>query len=311
MKIILHIGAHRTGTTSFQAYMRGHSDALGRDGIGFWGPARTRKGLFSGIQPGPGITVEAARRARGRILLHLDKAERRGLHSLVISDENMMGSTRLNLRTQSLYPDVGERLARYVAAFDGRIDAVALSVRALDHFWTSTAGYGVLRGHQVPTADHLDCIANRQRSWRDVVGDVSCAAPRAAIKVLPFERFAGRADRFAASVLDTRAPTDTDPHWLNRGPSAGAVRDCLAERGSDPRAVPKSEGRWSPFDDSQRAALREAYADDMHWLVAGANGLATLTEDTDRKGAGHTLPIGPRNKGHPNDDEKRRLAQPG
>lgn len=314
MKIILHIGAHRTGTTSFQAYMRKHSEVLVRDGIEFWGPVRTRKGLFAGIQPTPGLGINAARRARGRILLQLDQAARRGLQTLVISDENMMGSARLNMRTQSLYPDIGERLARYVAAFDGRIDTVALSVRGLDHFWASCVNYGVSRGHDVPTGAQLDSIAQRPRSWRDVVGDVSCAAAHAQIRVLPFERFAGRADRYLAAITQGAAPIDLDPPWLNRGPSAAVLRDCLSERGSDPRAVravPGGEGRWSPFDDRQRAALREAYADDMHWLVAGANGLATLTEDRDRERAGHTLPIGSRNKGHPNDDEKRRMAQPG
>jgi len=311
MRLILHIGAHRTGTTGFQSYMRRNASELAARGIGFWGPVRTRKGLFSGIQPTPGLGIEAARRARGRILLQLDKAAKRGVQTLVISDENMMGSCRRNLRTQRLYPDVGERIARYVAAFDNRIDAVALSVRSLDQFWASTATYGVFRGHDVPEDPHFEAIASAQRSWRDVVADVSCAAPHAAIKVLPFERFAGRADRFLAVTAGCAAPLDADPRWLNRSPEVHALRACLSERGSDPETIAATEGRWSPFDTGQRASLREAYADDMHWLIAGANGLATLTEDMDRTRAGHTQPPGPENRGHPNDIEKRRLAQPG
>lgn len=311
MRLILHIGAHRTGTTSFQSYMRRHSAELSDAGIGFWGPVRTRKGLFSGIQPTPGLGLDAARRARGRILLQLDKASKRGVQTLVISDENMMGSCRRNLRMGRLYPDVGERIARYVAAFDNRIDTVALSVRALDHFWTSAAAYGVHRGHDVPDAAQFEQIASDTRSWRDVVADVSCAAPKAAIKVLPFERFTDRADRFLSAAADCPAPRDDDPRWLNRCADARALRLCLSERGSDPDAVAQDEGRWSPFNIGQRAALRETYADDMHWLIAGANGLATLKEDADRTRAGHTLPPGSENRGHPNDIEKRRLAQPG
>lgn len=311
MKLILHIGAHRTGTTSFQNYMRRHAAELSARSIGFWGPARTRKGLFTGIQPTPGLGVEAARRARGRILLQLDKAAKRGVQTLVISDENMMGSSRRNLRTGRLYPDVGERIARYAAAFDNRIDTVALSVRSLDSFWNSTAAYGVHRGHDVPGDAQFEAIAGAGRTWRDVVADVSCAAPQATIKVLPFERFTGRADRFLEAAAACHAPVDGDPRWLNRSPDAHALRDCLAERGSDPDMIAASDGRWAPFDAAQRAALRENYADDMHWLIAGANGLATLTEDTDRTRAGHTLPPGSENRGHPNDIEKRRLAQPG
>lgn len=311
MKIILHIGAHRTGTTSFQSYMRRHAQALAADGIGFWGPVRTRKGLFTGIQPTPGLGRQAACRARGRILLQLDKAQKRGLHTLVVSDENIMGSSWQNLRTQCLYPDVGERLSRYVMAFDNRIDVISMSVRALDHFWMSTASYGVHRGHDVPTGDQFARIAENPRTWQDVVADVSCAAPQALIKVLPFERFAGRADRALAVAAEYDAPVDADPRWKNRSPSSNDLRACLIDRGSDPSAVPAGEGRWAPFNSGQGAALREAYADDMHWLIAGANGLATLTEDRDHKRAGHTLPFGSWNRGYSNDITERRLAQPG
>ena len=127
MKVILHIGAHRTGTISFQSYIRRHSKELRDDGLGFWGPMRTRKGLFAGVQPTPGFGRTAARRARGRILLNLKKAQAQGVETLFVSDENMMGSVRMNLRKSRLYPDIGERLARYIWAFDQRIDKIVLS----------------------------------------------------------------------------------------------------------------------------------------------------------------------------------------
>ena len=50
MRVILHTGAHRCATTSFQEYMRQNAQPLARQGIGFWGPHRTRGGLFHGIQ---------------------------------------------------------------------------------------------------------------------------------------------------------------------------------------------------------------------------------------------------------------------
>lgn len=61
MKVILHIGAHRTGTTSFQSYMRRNADFMRIRRIGFWGPLRTRGGLFAGVQPGVGVGRRAAR----------------------------------------------------------------------------------------------------------------------------------------------------------------------------------------------------------------------------------------------------------
>ncbi|MEM6372244.1 MAG: hypothetical protein AAF727_05635, partial [Pseudomonadota bacterium] len=107
MKVVLHIGAHRTATTSLLYYIRRHGDALRADGLGFWGPGRTRKGLFAGIQPTPGLGLHAARRAQGRILMQMQRAQANGVKTLLVSDENMMGSVRLNLRSSALYPDIG------------------------------------------------------------------------------------------------------------------------------------------------------------------------------------------------------------
>lgn len=310
MKVILHIGAHRTATTSFQAYIRHHAEALQRNRIGFWGPARTRKGLFAGIQPVPGLGTEAARRARGRILLQLDRAERNGVETLLVSDENMLGSVRMNLRKRKLYPDAGERMARYNCAFDGRIDKVVMSVRALDHYWASAAAYGVSRGHTVPDQDDCADIADSTRTWRDVIGDVSCAVAKAQIEVIPFEKSAARPDLMLGACTGVTAPREPVSRWLNRGPSAQDLRDILDARDEDTSHVANTSERWTPFDQTARAQLREAYADDMHWLLAGANGLATLTENLDQTRAGHTLPQGPPTRGQHNDSQERRMARP-
>lgn len=310
MKVILHIGAHRTGTTSLQAYIRSNSGALRDMGVGFWGPQRTRKGLFAGIQPTPGLGLEAARRARGRIALQMDKAARNAVQTLVVSDENMMGSVRLNMRKGRLYPDVGERLSRYVCAFDGAIDKVVMSVRGLDHHWASSIAYGVSRGHSLPDAARCAQIAVAARTWRDVVGDVACAAPHAKIEVIPFEVSAGRPDHFMSACIDQPAPRARATEWLNRAPTGAELRALLIERGENADTIPDTQGRWTPFDAPARATLREAYADDMHWLVAGADGLATLTEELDHTRARKTSPYGPPNKGQEYDQQERRMAHP-
>ncbi|WP_299743014.1 hypothetical protein [uncultured Tateyamaria sp.] len=311
MKVILHIGAHRTGTTSFQAYVRRNCDFMRTRHIGFWGPLRTRKGLFSGIQPGAGVGTRSARRARGRVLLQMNKAERNGTTTLIVSDENMLGTMRRNMRARSLYNDVGERMSRYAAAFDGQIDTVVLSVRALNHYWRSAASYCVARGHSVPTPDQLGRVAFGPRTWRDVIADVACAVPGAKIVVVPFERTAGRPDAMFRAATGLYGPRNAAETWLNRSPTAPELRNILANRGDNPDWISGLSPRWTPFDPAAAAALREAYMDDIHWLTAGADGLATLTEDLGQRGAGQTLPHGPLTRGQGHDDQERRMAEPG
>lgn len=310
MKTVLHIGAHRTGTTSFQAYLSRNRWSLLAQGVACWGPSVTRKGLFAGIQQStPMARRSAMGRARGRLMLRRHKlGTEHGAHTLLVSDENMMGTMSRNMRRARLYDDVGERLARFVAAFDGQVDTVVVNIRALDNYWASATAHCVLQGHALPERGAMARLADGPRSWRDVISDIACAAPDADIQVLPFERFAGQPDRQLSAMLGQPAPRDSGGDWLNRRPTLAQLREVVQPRIGVADIMRGPGDRWSPFLHAEVAALREAYADDMFWLTAGASGLATLTEDLDRTEA--EWPTGPLTKGQGNDIKQRRMAHP-
>ena len=311
MDVILHIGAHRSGTTSFQRYLRDNHAELSARGIGFWGPTRVRQSVFPGLFPGPAVARgrDPVRRAEGRVQMQVAQCRAQGLSQLLVSDENMIGSARQCLRHAALYPAIGERMARIGSAFGGRIKRVVLSVRAPDLWWASAAAYTVGRGHPVPSAQTRDAIAQNPRSWRDVVTDLACALPETEIRITPFENFAGRSDALFTACTDQTAPMGK-AQWLNRAPDLSALRDTLNERGEDLALLPTSAGRWQPFDAAQAAALRERYADDQFWLAAGADGLATLTEDPSRRRAGPSLPPGAMREGHAYDIREQGRQSP-
>ena len=310
MDVTLHIGAHRTAATGFQDYLRRHRTDLETRGVAFWGPGSTRRGLFSGLLPSGKGTVSAARqeRAAGRIRLRLDQTRRNGTSHLIISDQNMMGSLGNNMRERALYPAVGEQIARFAGAFDGRISAVMLSMRSLDLWWCSALAAGVSRGHPLPEAADIKTIATSERGWRDVIADVACALPGVPLRVLPFEQFAGRPDALFACGAEADAPRETSRQWLSQAPALPELRRALPPGGGQ---LPFGMGRWNPFDNEQHAALRELYADDIMWLTAGADGLATLTEDDTRTRVAQTQPAGQRMEGQTDEHEKGRLARPG
>ena len=311
MDIILHVGAHRTATTSFQRYLRANSDAIGTSGTGVWGPLRTRKGLFSGMFPGPAMQGRSPDRVKGRVSLQLSRARDAGVVRLLVSDENMIGSSRQCVRTGSLFPAAGDRMARYCAAFDGAITRVMLNIRSPETWWASAAAYAISRGHGVPDAAPLDRIATSGRGWRDVITDLACAVPNAEIKIAPFEEFAGRPDALLSEATGVQAPRDRDHYWLNRAPDLPALRAILVERGQNPDLLPDETGHWNPFTEAQTDVLRETYSDDLFWLAAGADGLAQLTENPARNRAGTSQPTGDTRKGHSHDSRQRDMAQSG
>lgn len=311
MDVILHLGAHRTGTTSFQDYMRRHTDDCAAHAVGFWGPRRTRRGLYAELLPQNQSSEATRRRAETRIRLAIDRAQSKGMGRLIISDENMIGSVRDNIRSGQLYPRIAERMSHIAEAFDGRITAVIFSVRGLDRYQCSSLAYAVSRGHPVPDRAHLHDMATDPRGWREVVCDLAAALPGVPLQVLPFERFVGRPHTVLSIAGGFDAPRDTQRACLNRSPMLPELRRVLSTKGMSPAALPFGMGRWNPFTNEEHAALREKHADDMMWLTAGADGLATLTEDCLRDRAGQTPPPGALEKGRRDEFEERRMARPG
>lgn len=280
VKIVVHIGVHRTATTTFQHFMRTEREVLSARGIGFWGPHRTRKGLLSGLMPRtqPAFWGDAEQRLKGRVALNLAKSADLGVETLIISDENMCGSVRSVVQSRKLYPAIGERMARLYAAFDGRIDRLVISVRALELWWQSAVSYGVLRGADVPDRAACAAISASPRSWQDVIVDIACAMPGVDLQVLPYEATGAHPEAVLAVASGYRHRRTTPAAWRNPVPTQKELRQALQERGSPADMLGHDHTRWQPFTERERATLRECYADDLFWLRAGADGLATLTE---------------------------------
>lgn len=312
MDITLHLGAHRCASTSFQFYLRKNADRLAQQGIAVWGPGHTRKGLFSGVFPQPGRipAVDQFARARGRVALALLKAQQDGATRLIVTDENMIGAPRSNLRDMRLYPSIGERMARHAAVLGGQVARVVLSIRAQDAYWASCLAFSVARGGSVPSQIALEHMAITPRAWRDVITDLACALPGVEIIVMPHEIYAATPELKLAVMLGTGdVPRGNAREWLNRAPDLPGLRRAVIGYGASPAALPTQDGPWRPFSAPQRAQMAEAYRDDLFWLRAGANGLATLTEETDLARAGQTS-RGPRQtRGrHHGKEDTRRLA---
>lgn len=310
MDVILHLGAHRTAATSFQSYLRSQDAALRAQGIGAWGPDRTRGGLLTGVADRP-LSPRNAQRAAGRVALNLAAARRAGLIALVVSDQALIGSARHCLRRRTLYPGIGERMARIGAAFGSPL-RVTLQLRSPESWWASLIASRALRGEGLPGPDALDRICAAPRRWRDVVTDLACACPGAEIRITLHESFADRPDRLLAVLTDCPSLPPARPGRFadRRRPDASALRAALADCGLPADTLPDTTpgARWSPFDDTQAARLRQSYVDDLHWLRAGADGLARLTEDPAPARPRLNLAAVAMKRGHDHDRPARKLA---
>lgn len=314
MEIILHVGAHRTATTSFQHYMRQNATVLRRQRLAFWGPRKTRAGLLAGLLPRNDASAPDMDTLRRRIAQALTRAEKTGISRLIVSEENLLGLPAHNLRSARLYPQAAERMEQVARAFDHRIDRVVMTVRPQHRYWPSAMAYAVQRGHTVPSAAQRDRITRSARGWRDIARDVA-ACQGAELRVLPF----GTTPRATLAEMTAGAIKPPQFHGdlqLNAAPDRDELRAALEGRGADTPAIPAGTGRWQPFDADQRAMLAEAWQDDEFWLAAGGGGIATYRLPGRRtpgmkhqpERAGYHLPPGLIGRGHDNGIEERRMV---
>jgi hypothetical protein len=286
MNIVLHVGAHRTGTSTLQRVLQNNAVRLRQRGVASWGPARTRTGCLVGV-PGSG----RAARAGGAILAAEGRAEideglawerDAGATLLVVSEENILGTMDGCLLRGWLYPDAGARVARTVAAFGASCCRVGLAIRSPDDWWASVLSYQAMRRASLPGQPTIDRIAAADRGWRHVIADIARACPGVDLVVWDFAALIGdpAAQLSALAGRTLRLPPQARTRHVNATRGADSVRAKLMAAGhaADAARVPPGPARWMPFHDTQRQVMQQSYAADLAWLRAGADGCARFVE---------------------------------
>ncbi|MCF2871942.1 hypothetical protein L0664_12760 [Octadecabacter sp. G9-8] len=285
MDILLHLGAHRCASTTFQSYLWNNRTKLAKQGLTCWTPKRTRDGLLCGLVRHPAlISIKDERnaiRSIGRMRVEMARLRNGGQKALLISEENILGSMRNNILDTRLYSLLRERLMRFQPAFEGQKLTVALSIRSYEDYWASCLVNLVARGGVLPSVDLLDFLTTQPRRWRAMIRDIAAAFPQADIVVWPFERMADHPEaQLRAMWPQDFKGLENGDLWRNRGADLMRLNTILAMRGERPvKDGPIEAGtRWMPFDEDQRNVLRAEYRRDLTWLASGAEGLARYVD---------------------------------
>ncbi|MFP1643194.1 hypothetical protein [Pontitalea aquivivens] len=302
VEVILHVGAHRTGTTSLQSWLLQNADTLEAAGIAVWGPDRTRGGLFAGLMKRPDAVTLAddllARRSATRIRDELDRLAGAGMRQLIVSEENMIGTMPICLEHATIYPDARARLDRIAAAFDGAVTGVGLALRSYDDWWASVLATATGSGGGVTQPDVLHRLARHPRGWQRIIATLAEAFPDARRIVWPFEALVGRHGAQLRLLTGGAAL-----------PAAGLYDERRA-RNARLRALPGGSaadaGARVPFAPAQRAALRARYEQDLAWLRAGAAGV--IYTETVAESPGTQVGTAAEEEGPPHDEQKRGLG---
>lgn len=266
MRIVLHAGAHRTATTTLQAVAADQAGRLRRQGLAVWGPDRTRRAPLAATLGAMFPPRAAARHARPH-----------ALHTLIVSDENLLGTMAGCVAAGCLYPRAAERLAAICALPGFRPCRIGLSIRRPDHWWASVLSWLAAVDPAALPSDAIDRVAASDRGWRHVIADIAAACPGVGLVVWDFPATIGdpAAQLGLLAGRDVALPGGVRARHENASCSALRLRDRLARAGSPLAArIRPGGGRWMPFNAAQRQAMDDVHAADLAWLRAGAEGRA-------------------------------------
>ncbi len=288
MDVTLHLGAHRTGTTTLQKYLEENRDNLAEIGTTFWGPKQTRAGLFSGLEKRPDtLTNEEilqGKRSCDLIRTELDQLEVKGVKSLIVSEENMIGTMWGNLSNCNLYSETQGRLQRFADGFEGHCKRVVISIRSYEAYWASVLASLIERGRVIPGRQKMDRLATQPRRWRDVITEISGVFPSAELVVWPFEAMAGRMNDQLALLNGGIVPKQMrgQDNWHNASAGGAKLRQVLKDGGHTALAakIPDGAMRWQPYEADQIAAFQAQYNEDIAWLSGGADGIARYEDNS-------------------------------
>jgi hypothetical protein len=280
MDLILHLGAHRTGSTAFQQMLTAGRAALEQAGARALVPVDLRQiAGFATIGRGAG---------GASVKRDLD-ARSTGADRLLISDENLIGDMGWNIRAGTFYRRASEKLAAVRDVFGNPPKRIGLGIRAYADYWVSAHAYELsYRAQaQIRFADCRAGLVAARRGWRDLVDDVRTVFPDAEILVWPVEA------RVPLPVLARRLldlddlALDLPPQGVNAAPVPGLIPAMEAKRAIEPGISRQKMRAWlagqvplafEGFTDVQTAQMDARYLGDLHAFAAGYAGVGLIPQ---------------------------------
>ena len=180
---IVHIGAHRTGTTSFQTLLGKYRENLADRNVQALTPGILRKKarIVKTTTPKRSSSNQlATAEHRWKLVESLLKDGQR----VVMSEENILGSMEPCLRKAQLYPHLRRRL-KNLAPLLQNANELILVVRKAQDWWNSLIAVSAKQG-AIPTTEQVQKISICSRGWHHVVAEICEFYPEIPLRLIPY-----------------------------------------------------------------------------------------------------------------------------
>lgn len=187
MHIDLHLGVHKTATTHLQRYWVACSGSPGATAV--CPPLTEVRAQLTPVCGPPSVKSggpEEGERRRKSALDWLEDCGRRA-SSLVLSDENLIGSSERVFAQRALYASASPRLERLADVLKGHELRVWLSVREYGSFIRSAYCEMLRHGPYRPFREAYNHFDLASRGWEHLARDIQQAFPAAKLVCWRYE----------------------------------------------------------------------------------------------------------------------------
>ena len=186
MKIILHIGVHKTATTHIQSLLQSGTDLLKENGVTVSLPKTLRQewlGVFLSVANKADEDITEAEIQRLRQIAPNGKR-------WIVSEENFAGIPYDFMVTEGFYPNVKRRLALFKRLFPHADIELFFSVRRYDRFYRSLYLEVVRNRGYIPFEKYYREESFSEYSWKAFLDRVTQVIPEEKITLWCYEEIA-------------------------------------------------------------------------------------------------------------------------
>lgn len=188
-EILLHIGAHRTGTTSLQQLCSQNRKLLSENGIAFWGPKIMRLGArkrWISMHHSTNLNkleLMEKQKIKADVKRQFKAVQNNNHNRLIVSDENFLGTMKKNFDTVTLYPNCKDNLIAYRNLLPRAPSTIIFSIRSYETYWQSTFSFLVTKGWIFDFDKIKPMILSNARGWVEVIKDIRQVFSDSLIKI--------------------------------------------------------------------------------------------------------------------------------
>ncbi len=282
--LVLHLGAHRTGSTGVERTLHANAERLKQEGIVVWSPEFLR-----GMDTFKPVRCNTVFDAQEKAAFAAQIAAT-GAGTLVLSEENILGSMGTNIEKGQFYRNATSRLRTCAAFLPTQPKRIGIGIRDYASYWFSVYSFSLGRRPMPPFEALKPGLFTIQRSWRNVIADTRAAFPQAEIIVWPMHILRGHLRQVASLLVDMSA-RELKPLrrkinasiGTDRVPLAHALREAEPELEFDELLArldameqPEKDS-YQPFTKSELRVLDAQYRQELEEFRAGAYGVHLVT----------------------------------